>query len=253
MVLSGGIMNNYIFDWEGNCKKVLQTKKYTTKKDIIYEQIMLVRYLRDKGFSYNSIYDIWVETMNGSPLILYDLKGEILSYFDKIYKKSDNLSISSGNIILIYKSEIDYINNIQCHMWIKEYLLILLCIYKYYGLEWCKYDDRIKTFCYSCTSIKREREKNTKSLAYVVEKYDLYKVIKSGCVRLKVNFSTDCGEVCAILKDPRDFESLKGKLKTESVCSICGKNFVFSSKKRRLDMCQDCIKKERSKDRHKSR
>ena len=44
-------MNGYIFDWEENCKQILNGLGYTTKSHQTYEQIMLFRYLIDKGFS----------------------------------------------------------------------------------------------------------------------------------------------------------------------------------------------------------
>ncbi len=246
-------MNNYIFDWEANCQKIIKSGKYTTKKNIIYEQIVLIRYLRNRGKEYDDIYNIWNDTIKDFSSFIYSSEEEKKEYFKKIYDKSNNITIEKGNLITIYKKEIDFINNMICHKWIKEYILVLLCIYKYIGKEWCNYNDRIKSFCYSCTSIKKEREKNTKSLSEIVNKYDIYNIEKKYGVNLKINFCNNTGQIYRVLKDPRDVKTLYGALSNEIKCSVCGKKYIYSSRKRKLDICQDCERKKRSKDRHKKK
>lgn len=246
-------MNNYIFDWEANCQKIIKYGKYTTKKNVIYEQIVLIRYLRNRGKEYDYIYDVWKESIGSIPSFIYFSEDEKSEYFKKLYDKSDNIKIERGNLITIYKKEIDFINNMVCHKWLKEYILALLCIYKYVGKEWCEYNDKIKSFCYSCTSIKKEREKNTKSLSEIVNKYNIYNIEKKYGINIKMNFCNNAGQIYRVIKDPRDVKLLYGALVNEIRCSVCGNFYIYNSKKRKLDVCQDCEKKNRSKDRHKKK
>ena len=154
-------MNDYIFDWAENSEKILAGGGYTTKAHQTFEQIMLFAYLREKGYSKDEIFSLWIKTDSLLLQKIGDDKDQRDKYFGKLFADSTKYKIEKGNRIDIYQSEIDFINNMEVSMWIKQYVLAMLCVYKWYGKEWCVYNDKIKRFCYSCTSTKRERDRKS--------------------------------------------------------------------------------------------
>lgn len=243
-------MNNYIFNWEKNCEKILKDKKYTTIKNRIMEQIFLFAYLKKKGMDEDEIYNIWLNDIEepeyrNTVKISDDNKRK---YFDLIWSKAKNIEIKKTEKIILYKNEIDYINSLQTSLWVKQYILSMLCVYKFFASDWCEYKKNIKTFCYSCTSLGRERIDSIKILNEAMLKYNLYDIImKNNKLYYKMNFCNNKGEVEYELEDPRQISEIIDCLKCEKVCSICGKTFTYTYRTKNMDKCHECWLKERNK------
>lgn len=242
-------MNKYIFDWAENSEKILRSGKYTTKVNQFMEQAMFCRYLRDRGKDRGDTFSLWLKSF---PLSVKRAHGDMedIDYtFDRVWQYSERLQIFKHNEIVIYQEEIDFINSMEVLSWVKEYMLTMLCIYKYYGEEWCRYDRKIKTFCYSATSIKRERTENTAKITECINKYAPYELsIRSRgntALAFKMLFAKDRGVEVGRIPNPRHVEQLFVLLTNEKRCTKCGRNFPYSSYTVKNILCPRCYKKER--------
>ena len=242
-------MNDFIFDWAENSEKILNGEGYTTKVHQTFEQIMLFCYLREKGCNKEQIFDLWIKTDSLLLQKISDDKDQRDKYFGKLLSDSTKYKIEKGNEIKIYQSEIDFINTMEVSMWIKQYVLTMLCIYKWYGKEWCIYNDKIKRFCYSCTSLKREFESSAEILFRALNQYHPYivntrnqnSVFKILCE----NKSLEQNPII-IIKEPRKIFNILNLLKSEKKCKICGEVFNYDHHTKHLDICHKCWKKKRN-------
>lgn len=234
-------MNDYIFDWAENSKKILAGGGYTTKVHQTFEQIMLFAYLRERGYSKDEIFSLWIETDSLLLQKIGDDKDQRDKYFGKLFADSTKYKIEKGNRIDIYQSEIDFINNMEVSMWIKQYILAMLCIYKWYGKEWCVYNDKIKRFCYSCTNIKRENNSsNSKILSKCYNLYNPYTIRYKDCtVVFKSNILTKNGVISTIY-EPREINSILSLLRCEKKCERCGKLYEYNYHNKHLSLCKTC-------------
>ena len=240
-------MNDYIFDWAENSEKILAGGGYTTKTHQTFEQIMLFAYLREKGYSKDEIFSLWIKTDSLLLQKIGDDKDQRDKYFGKLFADSTKYKIEKGNRIDIYQSEIDFINNMEVSMWIKQYVLAMLCIYKWYGKEWCVYNDKIKRFCYSCTSTKIERERNVGLLHLCLDKYKPYIInTRNDFLSYKILIPKKNIKI-KTLNDPREVYKLFIFLTHEKKCSLCGNYFEYRDNTINLSECPTCRKKIRYK------
>lgn len=248
-------MNGYIFDWKENCKQILNGGGYTTKSHQTYEQIMLFRYLIDCGLSKDRIEDLWIET---DSLIIQKTKDdqqERNRWFGRILEAAAKKKIEDGNEIKIYKEEISFINDLVVSKWVKQYILAMLCVYKYYGKEWCKYDNKIKRFCYSVTDTKKERESNSLILARIIKEYNLYEINQCfNTVSFRMNINTDNKNLLLSISNPREIGKILPFIKNEKVCVECGDVFEYDNHNSHLNICPKCYRHYRnSTDRSKNK
>ena len=233
-------MNDYIFDWAENSEKILAGGGYTTKAHQTFEQIMLFAYLREKGYSKDEIFSLWIKANSLLLQKIGDDKDQRDKYFGKLFADSTKYKIEKGNRIDIYQSEIDFINNMEVSMWIKQYVLAMLCIYKWYGKEWCVYNDKIKRFCYSCTDAKREKEKYIIGISNMLNEYNCYKIRHmGGSIVFKFIYLEKDNNIISI-SNPRDINKIFKYLKCEKVCYCCGKTFIYNYKTIKAINCREC-------------
>ena len=241
-------MNDYIFDWAENSEKILAGGGYTTKVHQTFEQIMLFAYLRERGYSKDEIFSLWIKTDSLLLQKIGDDKDQRDKYFGKLFADSTKYKIEKGNRIDIYQSEIDFINNMEVSMWIKQYVLAMLCIYKWYGKEWCVYNDKIKRFCYSCTDVKNERDKFSLILFRALDKYKVYIVSnRNANVAFKILFlESENSDIKYSIKEPRKVCDLFKFLKNEKKCLNCGNIFEYDYHTQKINICPICYKKQRN-------
>lgn len=243
-------MNDYIFDWEENSEKILAGGGYTTKVHQTFEQIMLFAYLREKGYSKDEIFSLWTKTDSLLLQKIGDDKDQRDKYFGKLFADSTKYKIEKGNRIDIYQSEIDFINNMEVSMWIKQYVLAMLCIYKWYGKEWCVYNDKIKRFCYSCTDVKNERDRHIRMLHDCINKYNIYYVnSRNDFISIKILFCSNFGKVYHI-SNPRRVNELFNFLENTKTCIKCGHKYKYSSYSTNSTLCASCRKSIRYKNQY---
>ena len=234
-------MNDYIFDWAENSEKILAGGGYTTKVHQTFEQIMLFAYLREKGYSKDEIFSLWIETNSLLLQKIGDDKDQRDKYFGKLFADSTKYKIEKGNRIDIYQSEIDFINNMEVSMWIKQYVLAMLCIYKWYGKEWCVYNDKIKRFCYSCTDIKRDsNESRSRLLSNCVNDFSPY-ILRNMGIQVVFKFRNIKKDIIAItIPNPRHVLDVNKLLHCLKVCESCGSIFNYDYHTKHMGICKKC-------------
>ena len=240
-------MNEQIFDWGENSEKILRGEGYTTFHSRFREQVALVRYLLDRNHEEEEIYGIWKNT-NPETILYADTEEEKREVYKRVRvaaRKWQNRFYSS---VMVYKEEMDYINQMDEPLWVKQYVLCMLVVYKYYQQTYCQYTNRIKCFCYSKTNVKFERSQYTLTLCDCIKNYRVYDtVIHDSNVAFKVNFAQSLGTPLARIKSPAYVEELYKWLKDSRVCTCCGKSFECSSKSLRRMLCDECYRKERNR------
>lgn len=241
-------MNGMIFDWEENCERILNGEGYTTSNHQFMEQAVLFRYLMDKGHTKDEIFDLWLST---DSQLLQKLKAdneEINFMFGKLWSSASRWKMTSYPPIRLFQKEIDFINSMEVLRWVKEYILTLLCIYKFFGKKWCKYDSKIKAFCFSVTSHGRERDEHKLKISECLNKYQPYEIsMFDTTLSFKMTFVQDEGEEVATIKNPRHIYEVFNLIKCEKTCEQCGSIFSYNSKTIANKLCPTCSKKKRYK------
>lgn len=244
-------MNGMIFDWADNSQNILDGKGYTTKAHQTFEQIMLFRYLLDLGYTYDEIYKKWVETNSLLIQRTADDMQERQKWFAKLIQNAVKKKIYKGNEIKIYQEEIDFINNMNVSLWVKQYILTLLSIYRWYGKEWCVYNNKVKNFCYSVTKVKREREESCIALCNMLKRYKVYeiKIIFENSV---LKFTIDVRDKTKFysIKEPREINNLFHLLNNQRKCDKCGRLYNYSDKSpnKDINLCHECYLKHRKQE-----
>lgn len=237
-------MNEQIFDWSENSEKILRGEGYSTFHSHFREQVAVIRYLLDRGYSKEEIYERWKATAP-KEILFADTEEEKREFFGRVWRKAQKWTNRMYPPIVLYKEEIDFINAMDVVPWIKQYVLTLLVIYKYYGQTWCAYTNRIKCFCYAQTYVKIEREQYTLKLCDCIREYCPYTTTIHDCsVAFKVNFAQCLGTRLDSIPNPSQVQKLFKYLKSEKICTCCGKSFQVSSKVKRT-VCDSCYKKQR--------
>ena len=246
--MCGGRMNKVIFDWDANTLKILNTGQYTTRNKQYLEQLNLIKFLIEMGKDKKEIFEIWKKTDSILLQKIADDVDELDFVFNKLYLSARSWKIVRGYPINIYKSEINYINSLDVLPWIKEYLLALLCVYKYYGKPWCKYSEEVRRFCFSVTYYGREREKMKTYLAECVNKYMPYRMYTSeNGVYYKCNFAVEEGDLLVQIQEPRQVQLLFGYIENMHTCQQCNEKFIYNSRTYHNTLCPSCVKKNRYK------
>lgn len=241
-------MNTYIFDWEENSEYVLANRKCFTVRNQFMELVALVRYLIDRGQTYEEVYEVWRSIESEITKAVEDDEVESEHKFKEVWKKAKTLKIVQFQPIKLYKKEIEFVNDLEVFPWIKEYLLTMLAVHKYYNTTWCKYTRDIKVFCYSMTRVRRERDKYIRSLSECINKHNPYTLsIYDTALAFRVNFEEKDGEVVSEIRNPRHVQEWFKYITNIKPCSVCGSSFEYNSKTVGNVLCPECYKVKRRK------
>lgn len=241
-------MSDYIFDWEENSQRMLLEKRCTTKRHQYMELVALIRYLIDAGENQENIK---LQILSIDSTYLNPHKHDYLeleNIFSRLWKKAKEQEHFHFSPIVIYESEIQFINNMEVLRWVKEYILTMLCVYKYYGNRWCKYTAELKSFCFSMTSAKRNKNELNDKIALCLQRYAPYEM-KLFDINLayRMTFCAKEGTAISQINNPNHVKSIMNLITTEKKCSCCGENWTYSSYNINTDLCPSCKQKERIK------
>lgn len=237
-------MQQYIFNWIKNSENILTGKGYTTYRNQNMEQIALFSYLLKEGYTKEEIYEIWVDSSSLSVIKTEGDEEQRMMIFNYLFTKAQKFVIPSTNSINIYQEEIDFINSMLVFKWIKEYILVLLCIYKFYNTEYCIFNNKLRRFCFSMTSQRREWSSSGEKLSDCVTRYHPYSIIsKKENLYLKMNFCRQEGKLIKTLSSPEEATQLYYLIKCEKKCKDCGRIFNYSSYTINSEVCAECAKK----------
>ena len=125
-----------IFNWEANCERILNTHEYSMrdkweKKMCARQQIVLMRYLTDKGWPKEDIRKLWDQIPNPTlDQCAFEDKDIV---FNKIFLLSTRCGLvksTKRSKIFFYQDEIDYLNNLDCPRWLRIYFAGLTTLWK---------------------------------------------------------------------------------------------------------------------------
>ena len=243
---------------------MLKTGQYQTKEYQNKEDWWLVKYLKDK---YKNLPDYeamplirekWGEIYRTRFIDPKEADIHINSHFRKIYENTNNIALGrSLKKIIIYESELAYINALPMPKWFREFILLFLGHCKttgVYGYEYAPVKEYIKYLtlktrnrdAITSTIYNKMRElglwksftikKTYQGLCGVEEDEDVqfdfsFPVAKKGNVAFEFGTMFELIDNLSIVND---------KYK----CDICGKEFVFGNRTQRT-VCEECYKKHR--------
>lgn len=249
-----------------NCERVLATKQYQTVNHRSEEDLWLFKYLQGKKKSKEEIFKIW--------MTIYPNKYERSKddpnpekTFECLYKNIKGVRLKNNyHDIIIYQSEVDWINACNCNRWVKEYMILFLAYCRLkdkYTFENLPYNDLLKL-----TSIVTYSEFNKRKIAKLFEDLGMvetekvvtfedmpdidergFQISYGGITRVERTYrkcrfeNVDTTEPEAIhLKTFADAAECCRLIKMEKVCPCCGKVFEYSNHNQ-TDLCNDCWQK----------
>lgn len=239
----------YIFDWEENSEKIFETGRYTTRRTQFIEHVAFFKYLMNQGKTDTEIFAIWLGTDSKIlQKIGYNTK-EANKAFRKIIRQAKEWKPDEYiSPIKIYAEEIEILNQTIAPPWLKNYMLAILCFYKFYGKEWVKFKQEIRQTLFYYVGLKehRERPEQTILIREFLKKTNFYEMrMMNESLVLRVNYARQDGEVVAEIKNPSHVEEIHDILKYEKVCKICGQPFAYNTFSICNEICPDCYKRQR--------
>ena len=252
-----------IVDWNKNCKNIFNTHHLKDddpydKKLKVRQEIIFLQYLEKiKKMPEKEIYRQWENIDNGIANIFASEEEQKIIEFSRLLVKSRKIKydqVQLGNDlkpIVIYWEEINFLNNLNVPLWVKQYWGCLLFYYKFASQlqtrvqktkalnSWCVRqvdykDQRYGSECQDLiASYKRKLKENIIQdiLQKRSERFPVYKPAFLCTTGITVA-TYDC------LDQIGNFLQL---INNKTVFPSCGKSFDKKSKTKRV-LCDECYK-----------
>jgi len=254
-----------ILDWSRQCYKIHQTRKLSRddpsdNKSVFSQEAHYIKFLSLKGLTYRDIYFQWVKIKNGMASVFKDDPEAVAATFAKVYKSSLNIADKTFKQhyvpIKIYKSEIKFLNSVKAPVWVRQYWLAMLIYWKF-ASQHTKNVEINGTLCnWALRQTKLadnyfgHHQDEIASFNRVGDGY----VLSSGIAKKKGGriywFDWAEKEKDDEAIEVKNLDNVKKALKliveNRQTCSLCGKQFAFGGKCKRL-LCPTCYEKERKK------
>lgn len=249
-----------IFDWDKNAELVLKNKEYTDQgKNEYLQQIQTCTFLLQRRLSKDIIFKTWRQIPNHFINEVAADEYDIISYFNCIYKKAEN-NLSSYikrqqrvKVLHIFQEEIDAINQMSADLSFRRYIFMLLGIFKFYfnyNGGHCYLDSKMRRYAFE----QGNPGKTYRSWSYSLmrKNFNCGSVVKSittkkGAISEIIILRTE-GTTAIEYTTPDELIKHLNLIENRKItCTKCGKIFESYSEKRKRDICDDCYKKERSK------
>ena len=249
-----------IYDWYENSERIIQNNAYSSKNQLLKEQIYLVKYLTEQGLTDDEVFDVWMQ-IPSKYIEAFSNKRELREWFDKHIVTTAHAikDLKPSNGIAICKSEIDYIDSLDVEVYFKKFLLALLAYSRLGIRKYVKWDRFIRSDLLKMAGLSRVRESTIAQMAQWNRKYLLYDTTpvvfhNKQHIELLNNILLhyDTGNVEAAeyrLPSVEDISILFDKLHERiKICTKCGQGFYVSSKSQ-TELCPECYKKQRRQNR----
>ena len=254
-----------ILDWSRHCYKIHQTRKLSRddpsdNKSIFSQEAHYIKFLSLKGLPYRDIYFQWAKIKNGMASAFKDEPEQMTATFAKVYRTSLNIADKvfkqHYEPIHLYKSEINFLNSIKAPIWVRQYWMTMLIYWKF-ASQHTKNVEINSTLCN--WALRQTNIANTKFGRHQDEiasfnKTDNGYVLSSGITKKKGGrtywFDWANKEKDEVAIEVKNLDNIKKALKliveNKQTCPVCGKQFAFGGKCKRL-LCPTCYRKERKK------
>ena len=245
-----------IYDRYATSEKILEDRTYTSRNQLLKEQIYLVKYLLDKGESEDGIFTLW-QTIPSKYIEAFEDQRELRKWFDEhivhVAYTIKELKPSYG--IAICKSEVEYIDKLNVDVYFKKFLLLLLAYSRLGVRKYVKWDRYIRSDLLKQAGVPQIRDRIVGQMARWNKQYLLYDTTpvifhNKQHIELLNNILLhyDIGDVN---KAEYKFSSIESVTILFSmfhnpvkICKCCGKEFTVNSKTQ-TDLCPDCYHNKR--------
>ena len=252
----------------GKCEKTPAPGSHT-----YYEQdVLYIKYLQLIGHDREQIFEEWKK------MFPYNTSNDEYNdiIFSKLYKKASSYRQKNRYDVVIYQSELDFINKQCVRRWMKEAYLIMLVKYK---RDVANGNGRYQYMPYTKilrnTSLKNPRPNNIAALTDFFEKigfmhleYEEPDVPQEYAFRNWHDDELDdldykeeyyCfsllqpqgGDIAFVVHYMGEQSKIIKHVSDESECQLCGKSFILSQTGYNArPICPECFQKQRAEDRH---
>lgn len=239
-----------------NCKRMIEFRQYQLPSSRGKEDLWLCKYLKDKKYSKEDAYNIWLSIYQSKYGNILGEDYEPDAKFSEYWNNCDKVRLRENcNVIVIYQEELDFINSTNFALWEKQYMLLLSAYCKarnktdyvrdkFPPSELKKMVVRPKRKANDFADLYNKmvdvgflQERTIKTFNQYDGEYDTNTYVKmhvyqtSGTAVIKVN---------TIL----DISMYFDKITMHKKCKECGQLFEYHSKTQR-DVCEKCYKKQR--------
>ena len=250
-----------ILDWAEACDEIFNTHRLlrsdpSDNKSYYKQEIIYLRYLRDvKGYTADECYMNWLALENGTASAQIADASTLRFLFHRAFGQSYVLYRTLDcqhrlAPVTIYQSEIDFLNQLDMPLWVKQYWMALLVYFKF-GSQISATVAKTPTlnaWCIRQTAYKDKRygskcqDKITKyqqSLSNVVIKV-APPISDEKYVSYEPTFLTKDGQPVIVLASLRSIQAAISLVKPSyCTCEKCGRQFEKSAKQKRT-MCDTC-------------
>ena len=246
-----------IFNWYQNCNTVWQNKHYTDNdaydhKTIRKQETYLIRYFISVcKYSVDATYERWLMVSGGTADLFKHDEEQCRLEFNALLKAARKIPTDGFNsekvFVRLYQHEIDYLNQLDAPLWVRQYWLGMLFWYKYVDLQYPQVKASVSVEGWIFRQIDQEHEfkyKHTEINSWSRKNGIPFKkdVAKSGPI-IKADWTgrrEGENKVVLVIKDPSEFiDHFNLLVSGTKVCKVCGRRFDFSSKTKR-DICEKC-------------
>ncbi len=244
-----------ILDWSTQCYKIHKTRNLSRddpsdNKSIFSQEAHYIKFLSLKGLSYRDIYFQWAKIKNGMAAVFKDEPEQMVATFARVYKSSLNVSEKvfkqHYTPVKLYKSEIKFLNSIEAPIWVRQYWLVMLIYWKF-ASQHTKNVEINGTLCNWAlrqTDICNKRfGRHQDEIAQYNRTEDGY-ILSTGIAKKKNGRiywfdwlkENNNGEIVEVKNLDNLKKALKLIVENKQTCPVCGKQFAFGGKCKRL-MC----------------
>ena len=255
-----------VVNWKKHCEKVystklLATKEISDKKRINQQEIMFVKYLLTIGKDKLECFNEWLHLKNGvAHEFKKDTEQQVIQFkyvYNAALRVSNEILNKEITNVEIYQEEIDYLNNLDAPVWMRQFWGIMLVNYKFKKQIYnnVKFSTTLRAWAFrQITELDQlvysnhAQQLRNKEIELGERLINVY---LSNDKKPMLCYTMDCcrnsGTPVLKIDDIQDSKQiLKLITKSFKICSICGKHFTASSKSKR-EMCDDCYRKYRRK------
>ena len=252
-----------------NCERMLATGQYQTQQYQNKEDWWLVKYLKLKyekdGLSEKELREAiksrWEPIYNTrfDKESVHDYKLYINKHFNEIYNRGKNIVLGKKfNKIIIYQSELDYINSLPAPKWFREFLFLFLGHCKATGNYTYDYAPTKEYMRYLSLKTKN-RDAITMTIYNKLKEFNIWDqitVVTKSKGRyfepeddedVKFNFTfpiSKKGKVAIEFERQIDLIQRLDLITNLYKCEICGKEFEINNRTQRR-ICDECWKNSR--------
>lgn len=258
-----------IIDWINTCDIIYKTNHIletdqSERKIKLRQEIVYIRYLREyKHLNKMGSFNKWKILHGGIADLIGEDENELEYRFDLLWTSSLNQKYNTKEYnteikpITIYQSEVDFLNNLDAPLWIKQYWGALLFYYKFESQKTSVVykNSTINAWCIRHTCFKSKNYGgNCQDIIAKYKKQNSVDIIKDYIVAstpaYKPMFAVNDGEVFGKYVNIDEIDQFINSIQQGfKKCELCGSSFKISSKTKRkiCDLCY--IKKRREQSR----